>query len=306
MEVVRSTAGPDCGGSRGCGFQFAGRSGTRSALAPHRAILLSVVKYLPIAAVLLLATTATAGELCVNYVSGTHIEQLESAPYNWLHDCDGGKCAFTSFNPRTRTSLVVAKIEGIPDYIVWDKGFGVLTYKVPSGSYKVPSRAYKLKWRLGAVPTLLPSKVRVVPPFPHPSPPQSQSLGKVWNSFLWDAFAPKRNLDSKPASLTFDAPAHRKIEAGDASGDTYEAFGTPIIWSDTETGEKKVLTQKPVPDGSNGTSHPLAISTADNFILIAEKFSGADAIVADMNTGEVLLRAGDHSRSAGWGKCPSK
>lgn len=250
---------------------------------------------------LLFATTASAADRCVNYVSCLHTE-----PSEWGQHCS--KSAFMSFDPRTRTSVVVASSGAMPDpdYFLWDRDFSVLTYNVPSGSYKVASRTYKLEWKVGAVPTMLPSKERMSPPSPHPSPPQSQSLGRVWNSFLWDAYSPERNLESKPTSLTFDAPAHRKIEAGDASGDTYEAFGNPIAWTNTETGEKKVLTLRPVNDASNGTSHPLAISTADSFILIAEKFSGADAIVADMNTGEVLLRAGDQSGFAGWGKCPAK
>lgn len=259
------------------------------------------MRVLAVAAVLLLATTAKAGELCVNYVV---CQQME--PSEWGQQCS--KSAFMSFNPRTRTSVVVANSGVMPESFsfLWDREFSVLTYEVSSGNYKVPSKTYKLEWKVGAVPTLLADKDRVSRPFPHPSPPQSQSLGKVWNAFLWDAYAPEPNVESKPKSLTFDAPAHRKIEAGDASGDTYEAFGTPITWQNTETGEKKVLTLKPVDDSTGGTSHPLAISTAENFILIAEKFSGADAIVADMNTGEVLLRDGDHSRFAGWGKCPSQ
>ena len=110
--------------------------------------------------------------------------------------------------------------------------------------------------------------------YPNASPPQS--AGNVWNSY---ANASQREAGSNPANLSFNAPAHRKIEAGDASGDTYEALGTPISWTNTETGEKKVLTLKPVDDSTGGTSHPLAISTADNFILIAEKFGG------EMNTG---------------------
>lgn len=256
---------------------------------------------LPLAA-MFFATTASAADRCVNYVACQHME-----PSTWGQQCSNS--ALTSFNPRTRTSLVVANIGAMPDpdYFLWSGDFSVLTYKVTS-AYKVPSKVYKLEWKVGAVPTMLPPKERVSPPSPHPSPPQSQSLGKVWNSFLFDAFAPNRIPEPNAGfpSFTFDAPANRKIEAGGTSGDTYIAFGNPITWTNTETGEKKVLTLKPVDDGSNGRSHPLAISTADNFILIAEKFSGADAIVADMNTGEVLLRAGDDSGFAGWGKCPSK
>jgi hypothetical protein len=66
-------------------------------------------------------------------------------------------------------------------------------------------------------------------------------------------------LTTSPLSVTIearpaiDAPADRKIEAGDASGDTYEAFGNPMTWTNTETGEKKMLTLKPVDDASNGT-----------------------------------------------------
>ncbi|MCA1807209.1 MAG: hypothetical protein LC687_05085 [Actinobacteria bacterium] len=264
------------------------------------------MRSLAVAAVLLSATTASAGDLCVNYVACQHMEASE-----WGQQCS--KSTFISFNPRTRTSVVVANIDSIPDWydFLWDRDFSVLSYTVSSGSYKVPNNTYRLEWKVGAVPTMLPPKDlppkdRVGDPFPHPSPAQSQSLGKVWNSFLWDAYAPTPNVESNRQSLTFDAPDHRKIEAGDDSGDTYEAFGTPVSWTNTATGEKKVLTLKPVPDETGGGSHPLAISTADNFILIAEKFSGADAIVADMNSGEVLLRAGDQSGFAGWGKCPAK
>jgi hypothetical protein len=187
----------------------------------------------------------------------------------------------------------VAQLDGIPYPVVWEKGFGAVMY----------GGIYRLEWKVGAVPTTLPPDKRVGP---LPNASRSQSLGKVWNSYLWD-FKANRNSDAKIADLTFDAPANRKIEAGNDGGDTYDAFGTPITWVNTETGEKKVLTTRPVPDGTGGTSHPLQISTADNFILIADRFNGGgNAIVADMKTGEVLLRAGDHSREAIWGNCPSK
>lgn len=241
------------------------------------------MKSLALTAIAVIFTTsATASDLCVNYVSGVDIYQMESEPYDWVRKCDGGKCAFASFNPYTRTSLVVTQVDAVPYPVVWEKGFGAVMY----------GGINRLEWKLGAVPTLLPPKDRVGS---LPNASRLQTLGKLWQANEWNAPAP-----------AFDAPANRRISAGDDSGDTYLAFGTPITWTNTETGEEKVLTIRPVPDSTGGTSHPLQISTADNFILIADKFDGGNAIVADMNTGEVLLRAGDHSRAAGWGKCPSK
>lgn len=217
-------------------------------------------------ALLLFATTATAGELCVNYVSN-----------------DGGKGAFTSFNPRSRENVVVAKMEFIPNYIVWKEDFGAVFY----------SGRYELEWKIGAVPNVLP---RESTPGPPPLTSPTQQMGKLWTPNRWNADAP---------NPTFDAPANRMIDVGYGSCDTYEAYGAPVTWTDTKTGEKRTLTLRP-PDTYNECSHPLQISTADNFILIAAKLSGTDAIVADMNTGEVLLRAGDQSEFAAWGKCPSK
>jgi hypothetical protein len=216
---------------------------------------------------LLLATTATAGELCVNYISD-----------------DASRSALTSFDPRSRESIVVAMIDFVPNFIVWEKDFGAVVY----GS------RHRLEWKSGAVPTLLPRE-SWVGPWPRILPPQQ--LGKLWTP---DAAAYDAEL------LTFDAPAHRKITVVVSACDFHAGFGTPITWSNTETGESKTLLQRLLLDVHSPCTHPLQISTADNFILIAEKFSGADAIVADMNTGEVLLRAGDHSRATGWGKCPEK
>lgn len=240
------------------------------------------------AAALLFATTASAEELCVNYVGGLVIHSMDSELSGRAQQCEGGKCAFTSFNPRTKESVVVATIAAPPQYVTWEKGFGALMYTL---DYK---EKYRLEWKVGASPTLLPHDSRIDV---YPNKSSSQTLGKQWKS-TWS--------HTNALSPSFDAPAHRKIEAWDASGDTYSAFGTPVTWTNTETGEMKFLTWRPIPDLRNGTSHPLEISTADNFILIAEMFGGSDAFLADMNTGEMLLRAGDHSEAAAWGKCPAK
>jgi hypothetical protein len=162
------------------------------------------VKLIALVGFLLFDSTATAGELCVNYVAGIHIERLHSAPW-WSQDCDGGKCAFTSFNPRTRTSLVVAKIDGVSVGIVWETGFGALVY----------NGMYRLEWKLGAVPAPLTPESRLGP---YPNASRSQQPGTLWNDSLWDANTPSASYDANASRLTFDAPAHRKIEAGDASG----------------------------------------------------------------------------------------
>lgn len=208
------------------------------------------------------ATTGTVGELCVNYVSRTTFG-LESGKF-------APTFALMSFNPRTRTSLVVAQIDDFPNG-AWERGFGALIY----------GAMYWLEWKVGAVPALL--------------PPQ---LGKDWNTLYWNDGA-----DGVPPA-TFDAPAHRKILAdggGNSFSDTFHGFATPVIWLNTETGERKTLSDEPFP----GTSPALQIATADNFILIAEE-SGHHTVVADMNTGEVLLRAGAFSHSPRWGECPAK
>lgn len=246
------------------------------------------MKSFVLAALLLFATTATAGDLCVNYVAGVDNHRTDSELSGRVHQCEGGKCAFTSFNPRTKESVVVATIDTLPDFAIWEKGFGALMYTL---DYK---EKYRLEWKVGASPTLLPHDSRIEH-YPNKSP--SQTLGKQWK-------APWEHLNEP--SPDFDAPAHRKIEAGNGSGETYPAFATPITWQNLETGEMKLLTWRPIPDLRNGTSHPLEISTADNFILIAEMFGGGDAFLADMKTGEMLMRAGDHSRDAAWGKCPAK
>jgi hypothetical protein len=227
------------------------------------------VKLFALLGLLLFATTATAGELCVNYVSGVHLKP------RW--GCDGGKCAFMSFNPQSRANLVVATTDSVPAGVTWDKGVGSLTY----------SRKHRLQWKIGAAPTTLPPKDRHGP---LPSTLPSQTLGKIW-------------VISSP-SPTFDTPANRKIDVGYTGGGCVEHnFSAPVTWTNTETGETKILYGRNL---STGFSVVLQISTADDLILIAQMYSGADAIVADMGTGEVLLRAGDHSRAATWGKCPSK
>jgi hypothetical protein len=77
-------------------------------------MLQGIVRSLAFAA-LLFATTATAGERCVNYVSG-----VQSLPR---------EMSFVSFNPRTKVSVVVAKIGVIPDHVVWPINFGFVTYQ---------------------------------------------------------------------------------------------------------------------------------------------------------------------------------
>jgi hypothetical protein len=235
-----------------------------------------IVRTLAVAAALLFATTATAGELCVNYVSGTHIQELQSAPW-W--QCDNGECAFTSFNPRSRASVVVAKIASVPYEVTWDKDFGALSYTANGGTFR-------LKWKIGALPIKLSKK-----PHSTPSPHKPQQLGTIWAAGVPDTL--------------FDTPTHRKIDVGYVEGCNEEHFGTPVIWTNTETGETKPLYEEADGDYLNGTTQ-LQMSTADNFILISTEYDGTDSIVADLNTGEIVLRTGAHSSAAGWGKCPAK
>src|SRR5206468_1992305 len=88
-------------------------------------MLQGIMKCMVLAAALLLfATTATASDRCMNYVSCVH-----QAPSCGDGGCDDGKCAFTSFNARTRTSLVVATMKSVPYIVTWDKDFRAVMYK---------------------------------------------------------------------------------------------------------------------------------------------------------------------------------
>jgi hypothetical protein len=230
-------------------------------------------------ALLVLPTTTPAGDRCVNYISGVPVDRTELAAWPEI-ECGEGGCAVMSFNPRTRASIIVASIDAMPTSVLWETDFGAVIL----GNQR-------LEWRLGAVPTRIPRESRSRGTSNEAS---TRQLGRTWKA-----------VQGEPPP-TFDAPADRKIDVGYDGGETYDAFGTPVTWTNTETGEKKALTERPVPDDTGGTSHPLEIATADHFILIEEMFGGANAIVADMNTGEVLLRAGDHSKFARWGKCPAQ
>jgi hypothetical protein len=235
-----------------------------------------IVRSLSFAALLLVSTTAAASDLCVNYVS-----EVQSRPKEW---------AFTSFNPRTKQSAVVAQIRDVPYYVTWQKDFKALTYET--------SKVFKLEWKVGALPTKLRQKA-------HTSLylPKSVQLGKVW-----DAGSPDLKCDTLGkndvyfCSITADVPAHREIHPGSVEGDSLH-FVAPVTWVNTENGETKSLYEDPAP---SGCCAQVQISTADNFILVGTEYEGGDAIVADMGTGEMLLRTGEHSTAAGWGKCPSK
>ncbi|HXC49732.1 MAG TPA: hypothetical protein VN634_02500 [Candidatus Limnocylindrales bacterium] len=223
---------------------------------------------------LLFAHTATAGDLCVNYLS-----EVSFRPRQW---------SFTSFNPRTKESVVVASIDSPPYEVKWDKNFAALTYTAAGGTYR-------LNWKKAAAPTRISRKVQTLS-----VPDKPPQLGKVW-----DADGPGSSFDA-PGSH-FDAPAHRKIDVGFVEGCNYGHFGTPATWENTETGEKKVLYDEADGDYLNGTTQ-LQISTADSFILMSVEYVGNDAILADMNTGEIVLKAGtpEHrSMAVGWGQCPS-
>jgi len=224
-------------------------------------------------ALLLIASTATAGELCVNYVSE-------------VHDWRPIEMAFVSFNPRSRESLTIAKINFLPAVVAWHTQFGAVTYKDPAYN-----TAFKLEWKSGAVPTLLSRTSRWVP---SPAKPEQE----VEN---WDYDSPKAVCNGKngadPPCLTApDVPNHVEIHFGEAGGCLEPlSFSGPVTWMNTQTGEKKNL----YPDVVG------QISTADNFMLIA----GTEPVVADLNTGEIVLKAGtpEHrSLWAAWGSCPTK
>lgn len=227
---------------------------------------------------LFFASAATAGERCVNYVSGVHVY----VPPFSEEKCKDDECVFASFNPRTRESVAVARIKSVPYGISWDKNFGVLTYGGTDG-------AYRLEWKSGAAPSRASGKD--TGSF-RPAGDPHQSVGRIWQA---NAQAPT------PA---FDAPAYRRIDVQQVELERDDHFAAPVIWKNTETGETKTLYEKdPLVYGNPGL---LQISTADRFILIESESLGSGAVVADMNTGEVLLRAGGDSRSAGWGNCPAK
>jgi hypothetical protein len=87
-------------------------------------------------------------------------------------------------------------------------------------------------------------------------------------------------------------------------------FAAPLVWVNTQTGEKNVLYNAPPADSSRGPID-LLISTADNFILItalqvSDHIEFLGTIVADLNTGEIVLRTGAQSSAVGWAACPAK
>ena len=237
------------------------------------------MKSFALAALLFLATAATASDRCINYVA-----EVPSRPGEW---------AFTSFNPRTKESVAVAKIGFIPDSVVWPINFGFVTYREQASD-----EWFKLEWKAGAAPVPISTKYSS-------SSPKLQQAVK-----FWDADSPEL-VSNRVApyyyTVTANVPANREIHVGAFAGCNWNHFAAPLAWVNTQTGEKKVLYDAPQAD----STVELEISTADNFILIygfyvSEGYDVLDAIVADLNTGEVLLRIGPRSRAIRWAACPSR
>ncbi len=218
---------------------------------------------------LLFAGTATAEELCVNYVSET-----PSEPKEW---------AFTSFNPRTKESVVVARLASHPDNVKWQKDFKAL-------SYEADGKVFQLEWKVGAAPMQVSKK-------PSPSPVKPQSPVKDWDvgspGVVCDGPG-KSKLDTF-CTITVNIPANREIHTNEYEGCESIYFTAPVTWMDTQAGEEKLLYDTHDPNR-------LQVSTADNFVLVG----CLNQVVADLSTGEVLLRAGDYSLDATWGNCPAK
>lgn len=240
------------------------------------------MKAFPLAvfALLLLATPATASDRCVNYVS-----EVQSQP---------GEIAFTSFNPRTKESIVVAKKIGFtPDSVVWPINFGFVTYRD-----QATGQWFKLEWKSGAVPIPISTKHSSLSPKP-------QNAVKRWYADSPEVVCSKEA--PYYCTITANVPADREVHVGAFDGCNWSHFAAPLAWVNTQTGEKKVLFDAPQAD----STVELQISTADNFILlygfyVSEGSDDLDAIVADLNTGEVLLRIGPRSGAIGWAACPAK
>ncbi|MCA1807208.1 MAG: hypothetical protein LC687_05080 [Actinobacteria bacterium] len=219
----------------------------------------------------------------MNYVS-----EFQSRP---------GEVAFTSFNPQTKESVVVAKIKAIPDNVVWPINFGFVTYRdQASGEW------FKLEWKAGAVPVPISKKHSS-------SSPKPQQSVKVW-----DIDAPEVICNKEGdfiCTVTANVPTDREIQVSQYSGCMYAHFAAPLTWVNTENGEKKVIYNSTRADSAEGVID-LQILTVGNYILIhgsdvSYNFGERlDSIVADLHTGEVLLRTGPRSWAVGWAACPAK
>src|SRR5205085_4860553 len=117
---------------------------------------------------------------------------------------------------------------------------------------------------------------------------------------VWDVDSPEVVCDPPGddffCTVTAGLPANREIHVSEYSGCMVADFAAPVTWVNTQTGEKKVLYDHP----TSGPDDYLEISTTDNFLLI----EGWEPVVADLNTGEVVLRIGPRSTAIGGAACP--
>lgn len=252
------------------------------------------MKLFALAALLVFATTATASDRCVFYISGVKIQPMESATE--VDRCESGGCTFTSFNPRTHESVSVAKIEFVPHQIIWQKDFGALTYLAKG-------KAYRLNWKLGAVPIPISASKKPHPPVTRID---SRQTGKVWNPDSPDmkCDSPRTDDADVQCKVAVDVPPHREIDVGVGEGDSAH-FLAPVTWVNHETGKTRVLHTKEDAEYLSGFDQ-VDISTADTFILIGTEYDGMSSVVADLNTGETVMKAGNNSMLAKWTTCPSK
>ena len=247
------------------------------------------MRYFAVAGLLLFATTAAASEKCVNYVSGV----VYISPSLQGDSCESGGCLFRSFNPRSRENVVVAKVDSYPYYPTrWDKDFRAVTYDVTGGTFK-------LDWTVGAVPT---------PISPKSLSDQSADSWPGLGKELHPETPPQGCDDSAMpfCRYTADLPANREIQARSATSCDDSFFVAPVRWLNSETGETKILGEgKGAAAEATADGWPTLISTTDNFILvsISSSFKVAETVVADLNTGETVLRD-TRSRHAVWGNCP--
>lgn len=257
------------------------------------------MKSFALAALLLFATTATAAENCLFYVSGVKVQSGVLMNADNVAECADDGCGFTSFNPKTKERVVVAKLSSVPHHLVWNNAFEGLTYDLDG-------RSYHLDWKLGAAPIQLPHHDV---PKRHDDPhqrPNRQRGGKIWDpeSAEINCHAPGADGGMDLCEVPVGPLGHREVNFKSAAGCDFVHFFTPVHWIDPQTATKKLLYSEEDASFASGQGE-VDLSTSGAFILIAAEWNGFNSIVADLDTGDIIMKAGTSTMLATWAACPT-